>query len=89
MIVCLPFRLSPSPDPCPRNWPFRRATCETMHYNPRFRERSGCGTPSMADRWAIYHVSREFAHEQGDPCIGVVQADSKEQAEEVSAELWR
>jgi hypothetical protein len=36
-------------------------------------------------RWAIYHGSREFAHEQGDPLLGVVEAGSKEQAEEVAA----
>ena len=28
-------------------------------------------------RWGIYHQEREFAHEVGDPCWGVVTARSK------------
>jgi hypothetical protein len=36
-------------------------------------------------RWAIYHASRKFAKERSDPCLGTVEADSKEQAEELAA----
>jgi hypothetical protein len=36
-------------------------------------------------RWAIYHVSREFAKEHGNPVLGYVNAESKEQAEELAA----
>ena len=32
-------------------------------------------------RWGLYHRDREFAREAGDPCLGVVTARSKEQAE--------
>ncbi len=32
-------------------------------------------------RWGIYHQEREFAHEVGDPRLGVVRARSKEEAE--------
>ena len=31
--------------------------------------------------WGIYHQDREFAREVGDPCLGVVKARSKGQAE--------
>ena len=31
--------------------------------------------------WGIYHREREFASEVGDPCLGVVKARSKGQAE--------
>ena len=33
-------------------------------------------------RWGIYHQEREFAHEVGDPCLGVVTARSKGEAED-------
>ena len=36
-------------------------------------------------RWAIYFASREFARERGDPLLGTVEAQSKEQAEERAA----
>jgi len=32
-------------------------------------------------RWGIYHREREFAHEVGDPCLGVVTARTKDEAE--------
>ena len=39
----------------------------------------------MSDRWAIYIASREMAREIGDPLLGTVEADSKDQAEELAA----
>ena len=33
-------------------------------------------------RWGIYHQEREFAREVSDPCLGVVKARSKREAEE-------
>ena len=33
-------------------------------------------------RWGIYHQEREFARELGDPCLAVVMARSKRDAEE-------
>ena len=32
-------------------------------------------------RWGIYHQEREFAREMGDPCLGVVNARTKSEAE--------
>ena len=32
-------------------------------------------------RWGIYHQEREFAREVGDPCLGVVTAQTKREAE--------
>ena len=32
-------------------------------------------------RWGIYHQEREFAREMGDPCLGVVSARTKSEAE--------
>ena len=32
-------------------------------------------------RWGIYHQEREFAREVGDPCLGVVSARTKGEAE--------
>jgi hypothetical protein len=32
-------------------------------------------------RWGIYHQEREYAHEVGDPCLGVVWARRKAEAE--------
>lgn len=32
-------------------------------------------------RWGIYHAEREFARETGDPCLGVVIARNKREAE--------
>lgn len=32
-------------------------------------------------RWRVYHLEREFARAQGDPCIGTVWASSQEEAE--------
>jgi hypothetical protein len=37
------------------------------------------------NRWAIYYASREYANVHNDPCLGVVNADTKEQAEEIAA----
>jgi hypothetical protein len=34
-----------------------------------------------AVRWGIYYREREFAREIGDPCLGVVRARGKGQAE--------
>ena len=31
--------------------------------------------------WGIYHQEREFAGEVGDPCLGVVTAENKAEAE--------
>jgi len=31
--------------------------------------------------WGIYHQEREFAREMGDPCLGIVSAQSKREAE--------
>ena len=31
--------------------------------------------------WGIYHQEREFAREMGDPCLAVVRACSKGEAE--------
>lgn len=36
-------------------------------------------------KWAIYHASREFAREAGDPILGTIEADTKAQAEELAA----
>ena len=33
-------------------------------------------------RWGIYYQEREFAREVGDPCLGVVTARSKREAED-------
>jgi hypothetical protein len=32
-------------------------------------------------RWRIYHQDREYAREAGDPCLGVVEATTKPNAE--------
>ena len=32
-------------------------------------------------RWGIYHRDREYAREAGDPCLGVVEAPTKPEAE--------
>ena len=32
-------------------------------------------------RWGIYHRDREFARETGDPCLGIVRARTKSEAE--------
>ena len=32
-------------------------------------------------RWGIYHQDREYARELGDPCLGIVYAASKSEAE--------
>ena len=32
-------------------------------------------------RWGIYHCDREYAREAGDPCLGMVEATSKPEAE--------
>lgn len=32
-------------------------------------------------RWGIYHQDREFARETGDPCLAVLSATSKDEAE--------
>jgi hypothetical protein len=42
--------------------------------------------PAMTKRktdiqWGIYHREREFACEAGDPCLGVVSAPTKDEAE--------
>ena len=37
-------------------------------------------------QWGIYHRCREFAREIGDPCLGIVRARTKSQAETVA---WR
>lgn len=34
--------------------------------------------------WYIYHGSREYAREHGDPCLGVVKAESKAEAERIA-----
>ena len=31
--------------------------------------------------WGIYHQDREYAREAGDPCLGVVEAATKPEAE--------
>ena len=35
-------------------------------------------------RWGIYHQEREFAREVGDPCLGVVTAQTKREADRKS-----
>lgn len=35
-------------------------------------------------RWGVYHRDREYACEVGDPCLGVVEATSKSEAEAVA-----
>ena len=32
-------------------------------------------------RWGIYHQDREYAREAGDPCLAVVEATTKPEAE--------
>ena len=32
-------------------------------------------------RWGIYHRDREYAREAGDPCLAVVEAATKPEAE--------
>ena len=32
--------------------------------------------------WGIYHQEREFARETGDPCLGVIRARTKREAED-------
>ena len=32
-------------------------------------------------RWGIYHRDREYAREAGDPCLGMVEAASKSEAQ--------
>lgn len=36
---------------------------------------------SAETQWGIYHQEREFAKEVGDPCLGVVTAKTKVEAE--------
>lgn len=35
-------------------------------------------------QWAIYYRDREYAREQGDPLLGMVEAETKEQAERLA-----
>jgi hypothetical protein len=37
-------------------------------------------------RWDIYYRDREYAREQGDPRLTTVQAETKDQAEQIAAE---
>jgi hypothetical protein len=39
----------------------------------------------VTQRWPIYIGSREMAKHLDDPLLGIVQADSKKQAEELAA----
>ena len=32
-------------------------------------------------RWGVYHRDREYAREAGDPCLAVVEATTKPEAE--------
>ena len=41
---------------------------------------TGSGGAPVA-RWGIYHQDREYAREMGDPCLGMVEAGSKPEAE--------
>lgn len=34
--------------------------------------------------WSIYHGSREYAREHGDPLLGTVEADTKAEAERIA-----
>ncbi len=40
----------------------------------------------MTRRWRIYHGLREYAREVGDPVLGTVEAESKDEAERIAAE---
>jgi len=37
-------------------------------------------------RWNIYYESREYAREQGDPLLGIVEAYTQEEAERLARE---
>ena len=39
----------------------------------------------MIRRWWIYHGMREYAREAGDPVLGIVEAESKDEAERLAA----
>jgi hypothetical protein len=40
-----------------------------------------------AQLWGIYHTDREYAHEKGDPLLGVVEAETKAEAEQQARQL--
>ena len=45
-------------------------------------------TPSQGDRlWGIYYIDREYAREIGDPLRTVVEAPTKQAAEEAAGKL--
>jgi hypothetical protein len=48
---------------------------------PTFCKSSRIDDPPLK-RFEIFHASREYAHELGDPLLGSVNATTKEQAEE-------
>jgi len=52
-------------------------------------ETSPGGTESSnhQKKWGIYHRDREFAREQNDPCLIVITAESKTEAEHKAAWL--
>lgn len=52
-----------------------RYYCEFARYPERKQEPT---------QWAIYIGSRELAKEMNDPLLGIVEADTKEQAEEIA-----
>lgn len=39
------------------------------------------GREMRCREWGIYHRDREFARESGDPCLGIVTASDKAEAE--------
>lgn len=49
-----------------------RTRCDDTWYQPCL----DCQT-----KYSIFYSDREFAHAQGDPCLGSVYAGSKEEAE--------
>jgi hypothetical protein len=53
-----------------------RYYCEFARYPVRKQEPT---------QWAIYIGSRELAREMNDPLLGIVEADTKEQAEDIAA----
>ena len=36
-------------------------------------------------KWRIYYQDREYARVQGDPCLGIVEAETKADAERIGA----
>jgi hypothetical protein len=44
-------------------------------------------TGTVSTKWGIYHCDREFAREVGDPCLGIVMAPTKSEAEALAR--WR